>query len=164
VAVLTRAVQSSPDLVRYIGITPHNAKLDTFRKTASSLYLSAWRDPSTHLLDTIHTSGASASSASRPVSGQAIDSTTIIKSLSSKDKDKIKEKFKAFNASFDDLVVRHKSLHMENEVRSSVSREIQAMIEPLYARFWDRYHEVDKGKGKVVKYSKGELASMLASL
>jgi len=49
-------------------------------------------------------------------------------------------------------------------VRSSVSREIQAMIEPLYARFWDRYHEVDKGKGKVVKYSKGELASMLASL
>ncbi|EXJ81697.1 hypothetical protein A1O1_07762 [Capronia coronata CBS 617.96] len=159
VAVLTRAVQSSPDLARYLGINPHNAKLDAFRKSGSSLYLSAWRDPSTYLLDTIHTTGAA-----RPLSGQAIDSTSIIKSLSSKDKDKIKEKFKLFNASFDELVVRHKSLHMENEVRSSMSREIQAMIEPLYARFWDRYHEVDKGKGKVVKYSKGELSAMLASL
>ncbi|KAL2400515.1 Exocyst complex protein exo70 [Exophiala dermatitidis] len=159
VAVLTRAVQSSPDLARYLGISPHNAKLEAFRKSGSSLYLSAWRDPSTYLLDTIHTSGAA-----RPLSGQAIDSTSIVKSLSSKDKDKIKEKFKLFNASFDELVVRHKSLHMENEVRSSMSREIQAMIEPLYARFWDRYHEVDKGKGKVVKYSKGELSAMLASL
>ncbi|KAL2433564.1 Exocyst complex protein exo70 [Exophiala dermatitidis] len=159
VAVLTRAVQSSPDLARYLGISPHNAKLETFRKSGSSLYLSAWRDPSTYLLDTIHTSGAA-----RPLSGQAIDSTSIVKSLSSKDKDKIKEKFKLFNASFDELVIRHKSLHMENEVRSSMSREIQAMIEPLYARFWDRYHEVDKGKGKVVKYSKGELSAMLASL
>lgn len=162
VAIVTRCVQSSPDLARYMGINPHTAKLDTFRKAAASLYLSAWRDPSTHLLDTIHTSGQAGGT--RPLSGQAIDSTSIIKSLSSKDKDKIKEKFKLFNTSFDELVVRHKSLHMENEVRSSVSREIQAMIEPLYARFWDRYHEVDKGKGKVVKYSKGELASMLASL
>ncbi|EXJ77057.1 hypothetical protein A1O3_10215 [Capronia epimyces CBS 606.96] len=159
VAVLMRAVQSSPDLTRYLGINPHNAKLDMFRKSGSSLYLSAWRDPSTYLMDTIHTSGAA-----RPLSGQAIDSSSIIKSLSSKDKDKIKEKFKLFNASFDELVVRHKSLHMENEVRSSMSREIQAMIEPMYARFWDRYHEVDKGKGKVVKYSKGELSAMLASL
>lgn len=98
------------------------------------------------------------------MSGSAIDSTQIIKSLGSKDKDKIKEKFKLFNASFDELVVRHKSLHMENEVRSSVSREIQATIDPLYTRFWDRYHEVDKGKGKVVKYSKAELTAMLASL
>ncbi|KIX05314.1 uncharacterized protein Z518_06186 [Rhinocladiella mackenziei CBS 650.93] len=159
VAVLNRAIQSSPDLMRYLGINPHTTKLDSFHKAGSSLYLSAWRDPSTHLLDTIHTSGAP-----RPLSGQAIDSTTIIKSLSSKDKDKIKEKFKLFNTSFDELVVRHKSMHMENEVRSSVSREIQAMIEPLYARFWDRYHEVDKGKGKVVKYSKGEFSAMLASL
>lgn len=159
VAVITRAINSSPDLARYLGISPHNTKLDAYRKTASSLYLTAWREPSAHLLDTIHTSGQS-----RPMSAAAIDSTQIIKSLGSKDKDKIKEKFKLFNASFDELIVRHKSLHMENEVRSSVAREIQVLIDPLYTRFWDRYHEVDKGKGKVVKYSKSELSSMLASL
>jgi len=161
-AILARAIQSSPDLARYLAISPHNSRLDAHRKSASSLYLSAWREPSSHLLDTIHTSGGSGGS--RPMSGQPIDSTSIIKSLSSKDKDKIKEKFKQFNASFDELVARHKSLHMEKEVRTAVSREIQAMIEPLYARFWDRYHEVDKGKGKVVKYSKAELAAMLATL
>lgn len=33
------------------------------------------------------------------------------------------------------------------------------MIEPLYARFWDRYHEVDKGNGKYVRFDKGSLAA-----
>ncbi|KAL6247881.1 exocyst complex component exo70 [Rhinocladiella similis] len=161
-AVLARAVQSSPDLARYIGINPHNERLEKFRKRATELYMTSWREASMHLFDTIHTSGSRPMSGQGP--GQAIDSTSIIKSLSSKDKDKIKEKFKVFNTSFDELVVRHKGLHMENEVRSYISREITALIEPLYARFWDRYHEVDKGKGKVVKYSKGELSGMLATL
>ncbi|KAJ9614653.1 exocyst complex component exo70 [Cladophialophora chaetospira] len=161
VAVLTRAVQSSPDLARYLGISPHNAKLDAYRKAGSSLYLTAWRDPANHLFDQIQTS------ASRPLSsgtGPAIDSTSVIKSLSSKDKDKIKEKFRLFNASFDELVSRHKSLHMESEVRAGLAREIQSLIEPLYTRFWDRYHEVDKGKGKVVRYDKGALGTILAGL
>ncbi|OCT48099.1 Exocyst complex protein exo70 [Cladophialophora carrionii] len=161
IAIVTRAVQSSPDLARYLGISPHNAKLESYRKAGSSLYLTAWRDPANHLFDQIQTSG------SRPLSsgqGPAIDSTSIIKSLNSKDKDKIKEKFRLFNASFDELVSRHKSLHMESEVRAGLAREIQSLIEPLYARFWDRYHEVDKGKGKVVRYDKGALSAMLASL
>jgi exocyst complex protein 7 len=161
VAVLSRSINAEADIARYITISPHNARLDGYRKSASTLYLSAWREPSSHLLDTISTK---VGSAGRPVSGQPIDSTSIIKSLGSKDKDKIKEKFKLFNASFDELVARHKSLYMEKEVKSSVAREIQAMIEPLYARFWDRYHEVDKGKGKVVKYSKAELSAVLATL
>jgi exocyst complex component 7 len=164
VAVLQRPINSNADLARYLSISPHNQKLDAYRKAASSTYLSAWREPSSHLLDTISTKTGSTGPGPRPVSGQPIDSTSIIKSLSSKDKDKIKEKFKLFNASFDELVARHKSLHMEKEVKSSVSREIQAMIEPLYGRFWDRYHEVDKGKGKVVKYSKAELGAVLAGL
>ena len=162
VAVLTRSVQSSPDLARYLGISPHNAKLEAYRKAGSSLYLTAWREPANHLFDQIQTS-----SNSRPLSsgqGPAIDSTSIIKSLSGKDKDKIKEKFRAFNASFDELVSRHKSLHMESEVRAGLAREIQSLIEPLYTRFWDRYHEVDKGKGKTVRYDKGQLAAMLAGL
>ncbi|RMZ80053.1 hypothetical protein DV738_g3091, partial [Chaetothyriales sp. CBS 135597] len=137
VAVLNRAINSHEDLARYLSIAPYSQKLEVYRKVGSSAYLAAWREPSAHLLDTITTKGTS--SGPRPLSGQPIDSTSIIKSL-------------------------HKSLHMEKEVKSGVSREIQGMIEPLYARFWDRYHEVDKGKGKVVKYSKTELISVLAGL
>ena len=162
VAILTRSVQSSPDLARYLGISPHNAKLESYRKAGSSLYLTAWREPANHLFDQIQTS-----SGSRPLSsgqGPAIDSTSIIKPLSGKDKDKIKEKFRLFNSSFDELVSRHMSLHMESEVRAGLAREIQSLIEPLYARFWDRYHEVDKGKGKVVRYDKAQLAGILAGL
>ena len=162
VALLQRSINSHADLARYLSISPHNQKLDAYRKAASSTYLSAWREPSAHLLDTITTK--TGGTGPRPVSGQPIDSTSIIKSLSSKDKDKIKEKFKLFNASFDELVARHKSLHMEKEVKSALSRELQAMIEPLYSRFWDRYHEVDKGKGKNVKYTKAELSAVLAGL
>jgi exocyst complex component 7 len=164
VAIIQRNVNSTADLARYLGVSPHNARLENARKSASTLYLTAWREPSGHLLDTISTKTTSGAGGARPMSGQPIDSTTIIKSLSSKDKDKIKEKFKMFNLSFDELVARHKSMYMEKEVKNSVAREIQGLIEPLYGRFWDRYHEVDKGKGKVVKYSKAELSSLLATL
>jgi exocyst complex component 7 len=161
-AILSRAITSSSDLTRYLGITPHNVKLETYKKTFSGMYLASWRDPANHLFDQIQTS-----SSSRPLSsgtGPAIDSSQIIKSLSSKDKDKIKEKFRLFNASFDELVSRHKSLHKENEVRGLLSRDISQTIEPLYQRFWDRYHEVDKGKGKVVRYDKGQIQAILAGL
>ena len=166
ISLLSRAISSSADLMRYLGISPHNQKLDGYRKTASSLYMSAWREPSSHLLDTINTSNKTGAGGPgpRPLSGQPIDSTSIIKSLSSKDKEKIKEKFRLFNSTFDDCVARHKSLYMEKDVKGHTAREVQGLIEPLYARFWDRYHEVDKGKGKVVKYGKGELASVLSTL
>ena len=102
----------------------------------------------------------------RPPSGNngLIDSAAIVKALSSKDKDTIKDKFKMFNASFDDLCAKHKAMAMEREVRGQLSREVHNLIEPLYARFWDRYHEIDKGKGKYVKYDKGSLAASLAAL
>lgn len=199
-AVVDRSIRSSPDLSQYLLTTstnpthnstasssfsssptsPFPTRLDTWRKKASSLYLDAWKDPSSHLLDVQYTSRSTSSkdkdhppstttttttgTATRPVSGSAIDSAAIVKGLSSKDKDKIKEKFKAFNAGFDEMLARHKNLYMEREVRSALGREVQAMIEPLYARFWDRYHEVDKGKGKCVRYSKADLASLLVGL
>ena len=102
--------------------------------------------------------------AARPASGGTVDSGAIVKALNSKDKDAIKDKFKSFNTSFDELVARHKALYMEREVRSVLAREVQAILEPLYARFWDRYHEVDKGRGKYVKYDKSALSIQLATL
>jgi exocyst complex component 7 len=161
-ALLTRAATTHPDLARYLSVTPHSTRLDAARKSASSLYLSAWRDPSSHLLDTVTTTAPKTSS--RASASAPLDSTSIIKSLSSKDKDKIKEKFKAFNASFEECVARHKGLYLEREVKASMAREIGGLIEPLYARFWDRYHEVDKGRGKCVRYGKAELSAVLAGL
>lgn len=136
--------------------------VDKWRKNGVQLYTMAWREPSTHLLDVQYTNRGG----QRPTSGSAaaIDSAAILKGLSSKDKDAIKEKFRLFNASFDDLVGKHKSLSMEREVRQIVARQVQSMIEPLYNRFWDRYHEVDKGKGKHVKYDKAAISKIFASL
>ncbi|KAI9816230.1 MAG: exocyst complex component exo70 [Pycnora praestabilis] len=158
VAVIERMVRSS-DLFPLLSNS--TAKIDSWRKKGTSLYLDAWRDPSASLMEVQYTNRGP-----RPPSGNtgAIDSTAVIKGLSSKDKDAIKEKYKTFNTSFDELVARHRSLSMEGDVRTLLARGIQETIEPLYGRFWDRYHEIDKGKGKYVRYDKAQLGGILQSL
>lgn len=137
------------------------AVFDKWRKKAKSLYSESTKDVCTPLFDTIHTTSKS----NRPTSGQgAIDSASVLKGLSSKEKENIKNKFTAFNASFDELVAKHKQYQMEREVRQMVARDAQQMIEPMYNRFWDRYHEVDKGKGKYVKYDKSSISAVFLSL
>lgn len=134
--------------------------LDGWRKKSKGLYMDMCKDVSVHLLDTIHTSRAQ-----RPTSGQgAVDSASIMKALSSKDRDNIKSKFLAFNASFDDMIKSHKSFNMEPEVRRMFARDVQQTVEPLYNRFFDRYHEVDKGKGKYVKYDKSQMSNVFHGL
>lgn len=136
--------------------------LDTWRKKATGFYTETCKDVSVHLFDVIHTNR---SNANRPTSGGVgVDSASILKSLSSKDKDAIKTKFTAFNASFDDMVARHKTYAMEPEVRRLFAKDMQRLIEPLYNRFWDRYHEVDKGKGKYVKYDKSQISAIFMQL
>ncbi|KAI1407045.1 Cullin repeat-like-containing domain protein [Hypoxylon sp. FL1857] len=132
--------------------------LDTYRKKAKMYYADACKDVSMHLLDAIHTNRSQ-----RPPSGSS-ESTSILKGLSSKDKDSIKAKFQLFNATFDELVARHKSYSMEKEVRTMFAKDVQQMLEPLYNRFWDRYHEIDKGKGKYVKYDKSSISAVFMSL
>ncbi|KAH7128602.1 Cullin repeat-like-containing domain protein [Dendryphion nanum] len=158
VAIVDRMIRSS-ELESLMG--SYASKLESWRKKGTAMYLDAWREPSAHLLDVQYTNRSG-----RPHSGGAssTESAAIVKGLSSKDKDSIKEKFKSFNASFDELVSRHKSYKMEREVRTQLGREVQTIIEPLYGRFWDRYHEIDKGKGKYVKYDKNQLGTTLASL
>nr|POE67100.1 exocyst complex protein exo70 [Quercus suber] len=141
-------------------LTSAAPKLEAWKKKATQSYLDAWKEPSAHLLDVQYTAKAPRP----PSTGQAIDSAAILKNLSSKDKDGIKEKFKNFNLAFDELVAKHKSLRMEPEVRRQLGRDVQMFIEPLYARFWERYHDVDKGKGKYAKYDKAQLSGILASL
>ncbi|KAF2857542.1 hypothetical protein K470DRAFT_260701 [Piedraia hortae CBS 480.64] len=138
-------------------------KLEAARKRATGFYMEMWKEPSTHLLDIQYTSKGGAA-ARPPSTGQGVDSAAVLKSLSSKDRDGIKEKFRNFNTAFDECVTRHKSYRMEPEVRRQLGRDVQHFIEPLYNRFWERYHDVDKGKGKYVKYDKTQMANALASL
>lgn len=155
VAIVTRMIRSSELAPLMEG---YSKKLAEWRKQGTAGYLEAWREPSGHLLDVQYTNR----SKERPTSG-GLDSAAIVKGLGSKDKDAIKEKFKNFNTSFDALVASHKTYAMEPEVRNQLGKEVQNIIEPLYNRFYDRYREIDKGKGKYVKYDKSELTRALAS-
>ncbi|KAL9004316.1 MAG: hypothetical protein Q9188_002858 [Gyalolechia gomerana] len=161
VAVIDRMIRSSDISTILASSSTASTKIDSWRKRGTSAYLESWREPCSALMEVQYTNRGA-----RPPSGSngLIDSAAVIKQLGSKDKDIIKEKFKNFNTSFDELSAKHKSLQMERDVRSLLAREVQAMIEPLYARFWDRYHEIDKGKGKYVKYDKGSLSAQLAAL
>ncbi|KAI3329232.1 exocyst complex protein exo70 [Xylariaceae sp. AK1471] len=132
--------------------------LDVWRKKAKALYSDACKEISIHLFDVIHTNRTQ-----RPPSGSN-ESASIVKALSSKDKDSIKAKFQTFNTQFDELVARHKTYSMEREVRQMFAKDMQQMLEPLYNRFWDRYHEVDKGRGKYIKYDKSSIAAVFLSL
>ena len=142
------------------------------------LYGDAWKEAAAQLMDITYTS-ASAShgshrhpgginkstiSAARPTSGANQSSAEIVKGLAGKDKDAIKEKFKSFNEAFADLVDRHKKFTMERDVRTMLARDVQGFIEPLYGRFYDKYHEIDKGKGKYVKWDKTSLNGVLVGL
>ncbi|CAH0050049.1 unnamed protein product [Clonostachys solani] len=128
-------------------LSPRLDQLDQWRKKSTALYTDICKDLSIHL----------------PTSGPA-DSASVVKGLSSKDKDKIKEKFTQFNNAFEDMVSRHKSYSMEREVRAMFGEDIRQKLQPLYERFWDRYHEIDKGKGKYVKYDKSSMAAVFLSL
>lgn len=145
-------------------LQPRLGMLETWKKKATSLYLDPWNEVSRTLMDVQHTSGPKTRSGNRPASSGTTDSSTIVKSLSSKEKDTIKEKFRMFNQTFDELVAKHRSIAMEKEVRESLARDIGALIEPLYGRFYDRYYEVDKGKGKYVKFDKAGLTQILEGL
>jgi exocyst complex component 7 len=155
VVIMDRIVRES-DLGRLLG--QRAALLDQWRKKAIALYTDPCKDISMHLFDVIHTNRST-----RPASGQT-DSASILKGLSAKDRDSIKGKFQAFNSSFDDMVARHRTYSMEKEVRQMFAKAVQQMLEPLYNRYWDRYHEIDKGKGKHVKYDKSSISAVFTTM
>ncbi|KAI5295190.1 exocyst complex component exo70 [Ascosphaera acerosa] len=150
-------------------------RLEMYRKRSLGVYLEAWREPSSFLLDVQHTSrtgstpgvggssssGSSGSGSGRPTS--SMGSESLVKSLHSKDREVIKDKFKGFNASFEEIVQRHRGLFLEPEVKAQFSKEVHSFVEPLYARFYDRYAEIDRGRGKYVKFDKAGLTAQLTA-
>ncbi|CAK7198254.1 exocyst complex component exo70 [Sporothrix eucalyptigena] len=163
IAIVERMIRDS-DLAALLE-SRQASVLEPWRKKATALYTETCKDVSMHLFDVIHTNRSGGGGGGRPASGQnGVDSASILRGLSSKDKENIKSKFTAFNVSFDDMVAKHRAFSMEREVRQAFARDIQQMLEPLYNRFWDRYHEIDKGKGKYVKYDKASISAVFVSL
>jgi len=164
IAIIDRAIRTT-DLRTYLaGLS---GKMEGWRRKALSAYTAEWKECSILLFDVQYaTRGGPAGSIPPAIAslGQGNDSATIVKSLGSKERDAIKEKFKKFNVKFDELISRHRQLRMEPEVRAMVHQAVTTLIEPLYGRFWDRYHEIDKGRGKHVKYDKAGLAAALKGL
>ena len=163
VAVVNRMIFTS-DLSTLLSDTTRT-KLGNWMTKGMKLYTDDFKGPAVCLRDAVHTNRTSGSGrpASNSISGGA-DSTSIVKNLSSKDRDATKEKFKSFNASFDEVMQRCKGLKMEAEVRDMMVKDVAQFIEPLYDRFWDRYHEIDKGRGKYVKYDKKQMRQALQGL
>lgn len=161
-AVIDRNIRVS-ELAQLLSSQGFSKLQDDKRKKYLGYYMEPWREASVILLDVQYTNRGQ-----RPPSGSAIqtNSAAIIKALNNKDKDAIKEKFKNFNMAFETLSARHRDLMpaMEKDVRSELVRDIRALIEPLYVRFWDRYHELDKGKGKYIRYDKPAMSGQLATL
>lgn len=124
-------------------------------------YLDSWWEAARIVMD----QQVSKASRGRPVSGSAgSESAAIVKAMTSKEKDVMKKKFSDFGTAFDDLVAKHKALSLENEINQECVKAARDVVEKMYARFYDRYHEVDKGKGKHVKYDKAGIARVFANM
>lgn len=162
-AVIERLIGTSD--LRELLTDSAKSKIDAWQKKSTRMYTNPWLESGVHMRDVQYTNrGSNPSQRSSGGNPATVDSGAFIKGMSSKDKDSTKEKFKNFNAIFDDLVARHRTFKMEPEVRGRMTREITGCVEPMYDQFWDRYHEIDKGKGKYVKYNKAQLEAVLVSL
>jgi exocyst complex protein 7 len=156
IAIINRMIQSS-DLLPLLQSTAPRL-IEPMNKRFVKRYMDEWQGLCRLLFDQQNTR------AMRPSSGGTSESAAVVKALSSKEKEAIKIKFSGFNKDFDDLVAKHRNYNLEREVRVQFAKEISSMIEPLYRRFYDKYFEIDKGKGKYVKYDKNQMSSVLAGL
>lgn len=157
IAIIERMIRSSELQSLMVSVMP---KIEATRNKQMKTYTNTWTPLTKYLLDMQYTNRGPRP----PSTGQAVESSAFVKALSSKDKDALKEKWKAFNSDFDEMVTKHKSFKMEREVKTAFGNDVQKFIEPLYSRHWDRYHEIDKGKGKYVKYDKNQINTVLANL
>ena len=165
VSVVERMIFTS-ELTKIISDATRS-KLNNWMKHGVGLYIDAFKEPASYLRDVTYTNRTSGSGGGRPASNSISgtpDSAAIVKNMSSKERDSYKEKFKNFNQTFDEVMGRCRGLRMEGEVRDMTIKEVINFVEPLYDRFYDRYHEIDKGRGKYVKYDKAQLRSTLQNL
>ncbi|KAI5781416.1 Cullin repeat-like-containing domain protein [Geopyxis carbonaria] len=143
VAFIETRIRRSP-LAKVLTATAQS-KVEKWRKDAVKMYMEVWKECAAYLMDVTYTK-----------------TQTPGKSLSSKEKEGVKEKFKNFNLSFDDLVARHKSFNFpDKDVRNMLAKEI-GFVGPLYGRFYDKYKDIISSK--YIKYDRQSLDMVLSQL
>lgn len=123
-------------------------RLDRLRRRFINLFLEDWRNLASILMDVTVVKPGS-------------------KQLSSKDRDAIKEKFRTFNAEFESLVQRHKSIGLSDPLlKKQLGNEIYRLIGPLYHRFHDKHMGGDftKNIDKYIKYNNAQFDDVMRSL
>lgn len=104
-------------------------------------YLADWSKLAPHLMESTVTGSANAK-------------------LTSKDREVVKEKFRAFNTEFEALVERQKKFQVSDPVlRIRMAKEVKKLIGPLYTRFYQKHKDGDftKNIAKYVKYTPARL-------
>ena len=109
---------------------------------AFKLYLTEWNKLAPNLLDA------------------TLTGTAMNAKLSGKDREQVKEKFRVFNAEFDQLAERQKRFPVPDPtLRARISQEVRKLIVPLYTRFYMKHKDGDftKNIAKYVKYTPPEI-------
>lgn len=143
-----RSIQRS-EMSKTMGDKPL-AKLDEATKRAYKLYRESWDGPARQLMDI---------TIMRPSDPKASRN-----SLTSKDKEAAKERFKSFNIEFDELIKACKGFNVvDAELRQALTSEIRSIIVPLYGRFHDKFINTDfaKNKEKYIKYDKTSIEKVI---
>lgn len=121
-------------------------RLEKLRKRGLNLFLEGWKATASLLMD-----------------------TTVVNSkgsLSSKDRELVKDKFKTFNADFEELVRNHKTYTITDPgLKQLLAKEV-AFICPLYHRYYDKHigGDFSKNVDKYIKYDKAQFDRVLQEL
>lgn len=121
-------------------------RLEKLRKRGLNLFLEGWKGTASLLMD-----------------------TTVVNSkgsLSSKDRELVKDKFKTFNADFEELVKNHKSYTITDPALKQLLAKEVAFICPLYHRYYDKHigGDFSKNVDKYIKYDKAQFDRVLQEL
>ncbi|TPX33934.1 hypothetical protein SeMB42_g07417 [Synchytrium endobioticum] len=122
-------------------------KFDTLLSRQKELYINGWRPALECLMDTTM------------IIGGKID-----KALSDPQRKIIKEKFRTFNETFEDLYKAQKSYAIpDTDLRAQIVKEVRQIIVPLYDRFYERYSQTgfSKNTSKYIKFDRQALDEAL---
>ncbi|CCK68630.1 GTP-Rho binding exocyst subunit EXO70 KNAG_0B01870 [Huiozyma naganishii CBS 8797] len=121
-----------------------HTRLEKLKKRYIGYMVEDWRSLTAILMDSVH-----------------IDST----GKKTKDKELIKEKFRKFNAGFEELVSKAKQYRLNNDsLKQILKSEILSLVIPMYERFYSRYKDFFKNPRKHIKFTPGELTSTINQL
>ncbi|KAK9446422.1 Cullin repeat-like-containing domain protein [Limtongia smithiae] len=147
-----RTLKGSQDLWPMVSTGGGSERLEKIRKRALNMFLEGWEACAHNLLDVTVVRTNTASSRT---------------TMSTRDREQIKEKFKNFNADFEDLVAKFREYSFRDaELKGFLVKELSLIIVPLYNRFYEKYKggEFSKHADKYIKYNKTQLETALKAL